>query len=412
MRILHTVRNFNPLDVVGWTVIVGIAAVTSSVLADAAVPNGGPFVPVAPIRVAHAFSVASYDHVPMPEEVRGFYMTSHSAATPKIRQGLWEYAKRNDLNAVVIDIKDFGGQLAFASDNPDFKPFLRDKPTIPELDLVLKEAKEAGLYRIARQFVFQDPLYAHLHPDQAVINKHTRKVWTDFKGVSWVDPASKAAWAYNAEVAKEMYARGFDEIQLDYIRFPSDGTLSTMGYTQWDGKTPKHIVMRDFYAYMHDQLGARGIPLSLDLFGYVTWYRDNDLGIGQLMAHGLAHSTAISAMVYPSHYGAGAAGVANPASEPYKIVAVSLEKANSFYRDIITACDTGVPEYVVSGTGTTKIAVPCDKPLAHQRPWLQAFDIGAVYTKDKINAQIQAVRDKGGKGWLLWNARNVYRDIK
>ena len=398
------------LQLAGWSAIIAMATTSAFVLTTPPPANLTPVVPVMRVAPAPAPEVA---HTRTPKEVRGLYMTSFTAASPSGRKGIFEYAKRNGLNAVVIDIKDFGGALAFAPNDPHLKGLAPAQPTIPNLDAVLDEAHTYGLYRIARLFVFQDPQYANAHPDQAVLNSKTGKVWADFKGISWVDPSSTANWKYNAEVAKEVYARGFDEIQLDYIRFPSDGALTQMSYAKYDGKTPKQKVIGDFYRYMHDQLVVKeGIPLSLDLFGYVTWYRDFDLGIGQLLANGLPNATAISAMVYPSHYGKGAAGFANPAEHPYDIVNVSLAKANTFYADIKTACDAGKPEYLVSGSGTAKIAVPCGQPLAGQRPWLQAFDIGAVYTKDLINAQIKAAQDQGATGWLLWNARNVYRDIK
>lgn len=400
-----------PLQVAGWSAIVvigtsGTLALTSSqptYLTPRAIPaTSVESAPPAP-EVAHKTT---------PGEVRGLYMTSYTAASPKLRNGIFEYAKRNDLNSVVIDIKDSGGALAFKPVRASLKSYAPARPTIPDLDAVLKEARDYGLYRIARLFVFQDPLYANTHPDQAVLNSNTGKVWTDFKGVSWVDPAAKGDWQYNAEVAREAYDRGFDEIQLDYIRFPSDGKLTSISYAKWDGNTPKAQIIGNFYGFMHKELVEKGIPLSLDLFGYVTWYRDFDLGIGQLMATGMPNANAISAMVYPSHYGAGALGFSNPAEHPYEIVKASMDKAGTFYADIKTACAAGAAEYVVSASGSPKIAVPCGKSLAGQRPWLQAFDLGAVYTKEMINAQIKAARDGGATGWLLWNARNVYRDIK
>ncbi len=350
-------------------------------------------------------------HIETPKDVRGFYMSSLSAASPKIRAALFAYAKRNDLNAVVIDIKDFGGKLAFAPADAVLKTYAPERPTITDLDQVLKEARVAGLYRIARLFVFQDPFFAQRNPKEAVLNAAGR-VWVDYKGVSWVDPASQTAWRYNLEVAREAYRRGFDEIQLDYIRFPSDGKLTTIRYARWDGKTPKEKIIGGFYAFMHAGLARRKIPLSLDLFGFTTWYRDFDLGIGQLLVNGLPNADAISAMVYPSHYPSGILGFKNPADHPYEIVQASLAKANALYVDREKACASGARELTISGTGTSKIALPCGVALARQRPWLQAFDLGAVYTADRINAQIKAVREEGASGYLLWNARNAYRDLK
>jgi len=393
-----------PIHVAGWFLILGLFTVTSLYLTE-------PHPEHAPswLAVASASERAPDDgHIPMPEEVRGFYMTAHSAANAKLRADLFAYAERNGLNAVVIDVKDASGLLSFMPKRPSLAPHAPEKATIPDLDQVLQEAGEAGLYRIARVFVFQDPMYAKRFPGEAV-QRAGGGVWADYKGVTWVDPASKAAWAYNIEVAKDVYARGFDEIQFDYIRFPSDGNLRSIVYPHHDPATPKHEVIREFFAHMHRELEQRSkIPISYDLFGYVTWYLDYDLGIGQLLVDALPHATAISAMVYPSHYGAGTLGFANPAAYPYEIVADSLKKANRLYARRDAECAE-----VARGerSATSTLLLPCDAPLAHHRPWIQAFDIGAVYDAEKLRAQVQAVRDQGGKGFLLWNARNAYRDF-
>ncbi len=394
-----------PIRVAGWFTIFGIFALTSLYLTEP-YPDYAPV--WLPVYAAKAEAPEGVRHLPMPEEVRGFYMTAHSAASPKLRADLFAYARRNDLNAVVIDVKDASGLLSFQPKRPSLAAHAPEKATMPDLDAVLKEAGDAGLYRIARVFVFQDPMYVKRFPAEAVQRKGGG-VWADYKGVTWVDPASEAAWRYNVEVAKDVYARGFDEIQFDYIRFPSDGNLASIAYTHYDGKTPKHAVIREFFAFMHRELEKKArIPISYDLFGYVTWYVDYDLGIGQLLVDALPHATAVSAMVYPSHYGAGTLGYANPAAYPYEIVADSLKKANRLYTRREQECAE-----VASGvrSATSGLLMPCDGTLAHHRPWIQAFDIGAVYDAAKLRAQIQAVRDQGGRGWLLWNARNVYKEF-
>lgn len=342
-------------------------------------------------------------HIPMPDEVRGFYMTSYSAASSKIRKRLIDYAKRNDLNAVVLDVKDGNGRLSFMPQRASLQEYAPEKSTISDLDAVLEELGEAGIYRIARVFVFQDPYYVSIRPEEAV--KTTwGSVWQDYKGVTWVDAASRNAWKYNVEIAREIYERGFDEIQFDYIRFPSDGNLKTIEYTHHDPSVQsKPEVLGEFYEYMYRELEeTSNIPISYDLFGYVTWHWGSyDLGIGQQLEYALPYATAISAMVYPSHYGAGTLGFANPSEHPYEVIKDSMEKANALYGEHGRQCAEGVEDPIM----------PCDATLAHHRPWIQAFDIGAVYSADKYWDQIRAVRETGGKGWLLWNARNVYRDF-
>jgi hypothetical protein len=401
------------VHVLGWIAILGTASLA---VASLLAPPSADLETIIPIvhrakqqpLVQAAQAVQGVQHIPMPAEVRGFYMTSYSAASKSLRADLLEYAERNRLNAVVIDVKDGGGLLSFMPDSPTLQAHAPTKSTIPDLDAVLKDVGDHHLYRIARVFVFQDPDYVKRVPAEAV-QRAGGGVWADRKGVTWVDAGSKAAWRYNADIAKEVYDRGFDEIQFDYIRFPSDGNLADITYARDEEKIPKHEVIRKFFDFMHDELEVkRDIPISYDLFGYTTWYTDFDLGIGQLMRDALPDSTAVSAMVYPSHYSAGALGFANPAAHPYEIIDYSLKSVNKLYRQREKEC-SGIEDGTISATSTP--IMPCDGPLAGQRPWIQAFDIGAVYDAPMIQAQIEAVRDNDGAGFLLWNARNVYRDF-
>jgi hypothetical protein len=389
------------LDVAGWLAIGGMTSAVVVHLAwtppQADVPN---------VLAERETETPTGPRVPMPEEVRGVYMTANVAGSKALRDRLTGYLKRNDLNAIVIDIKEAGGQLAFIPASPTLRDYAPEKPMIPDLKAYLKELGESGVYRIARQFVFQDPMFANRYPEEAVL-KENGALWSDHKGVTWVDPASKKAWKYNADVAREAFALGFDEVQLDYIRFPSDGNMSTVRYSRYDGKREKRQVIGDFFRYMHRTLEQdAGIPISYDLFGFATWHT-HDMSIGQMLVDALPYATAISAMVYPSHYPPGTIGFANPADHPYEIIADSLRRANELYDERDAEC-AGVK----TGAASSTPILPCDVPLAHHRPWIQAFDIGAVYTPEMIRAQIKAVRDQHGKGWLLWNARNVYKDFK
>ncbi len=395
-----------PVHVFGWIVIAGTSALAVLYLTTSA-----PVLADAPADSASSTAavIAAPPHRSMPKEVRGVYMSAATAGSAALRADVFAYLKRNRMNAVVIDAKDGNGRLAFKPERASLASASPDVATIKDLDALLSQAGEQGLYRIARVFVFQDPSYVSRFPAEA-IHKKDGGIWADNKGVVWVNPASKADWYYNAEIAREAYARGFDEVQFDYIRFPSDGAMDAIGYPPAEAAKPKHEVIRDFFRFMHSQLEVKSrIPISYDLFGYTTWYVDYDLGIGQLLADALPNASAISPMVYPSHYARNTLGYPNPAEHPYEIISSSLQKANEqLYRPHNKECDdlmTGVK------SATSAFLMPCNAPLAEQRPWIQAFDIGAVYTPDMIRTQIKAVRDQGGTGFLLWNARNVYRDF-
>ncbi|MFH0927904.1 MAG: putative glycoside hydrolase, partial [bacterium] len=174
--------------------------------------------------------------------------------------------------------------------------------------------------------------------------------------------------------------------QFDYIRFPSDGNMSLVEYAHYDPiKETRSDVMIKFFAYLDQELRQKGIPISADLFGFAYWSRDFDMNIGQRIRDAAPYFTALSPMAYPSHYPAGTLDFKNPADHPYEIVAETLKKGKEIMAEF--------PEV-----------------KWQSRPWIQDFDIGADYDAAKIQAQMKAVVDEGGSGWLLWNARNVYTE--
>ncbi|MEK7451709.1 MAG: putative glycoside hydrolase, partial [Patescibacteria group bacterium] len=166
----------------------------------------------------------------------------------------------------------------------------------------------------------------------------------------------------------------------DYVRFASDGKIGLIRYPVYDEKESKLLTMKNFFSAVGDPLRAEGIPISFDVFGLICMTNDG-LGIGQRLLDVLSTADFVSPMIYPSHFANGFQGLKNPAQYPYEVVKISLDHA-----------------ILQSGTSTKK----------QYRPWIQDFDIGAIYTAEKIEAQIKAVRDAGASGFLIWNARNVY----
>jgi len=185
-------------------------------------------------------------------------------------------------------------------------------------------------------------------------------------------------------LAKNGFYHGFDEINFDYIRFPSDGKTQNMNFHFWDENTTKAGALKGFFEYLRQELV--GEKISIDLFGQVTTNRD-DMGIGQLLEYAFESFDYISPMVYPSHYVDGFMGFGNPADYPYEIVKYSME------------------------TALTREKAYSDIPLAKFRPWLQDFNMGAYYTADMVRAEIRATQDALGdnyNGFMLWNPSNIY----
>mgnify|MGYP001614487869 CR=1 FL=1 len=354
-------------------------------------PNATVY-PVSDAAVERERNGAGSAHTALPEHVKGIYLTTASVNGNKYQEML-ALADRTEINALVVDMKDDNGAPGFRIAHPDYADLSRDKPTIPDLAAVAADAHAHGLYMIARLPVFQDSWFADRHPEFAM---HTRgggpfdsaqgRLWRDRRGIRWLDPAAQGVWQYNAALAEEAYAAGFDEVQLDYIRFASDGDISTIVFPVWDNVEPKPKVMERFFAFMSERLRGQEIPLSVDLFGYTFRVDDGyDLGIGQRLALTLPYVDFVSPMVYPSHYPSGHLGLANPAASPGIVVDDALADGQ-------TIIDEVRPDF------------------RGVRPWLQDFDMGADYTASMVRQQIDAAEKRGAEGWLLWNARNVFTE--
>ncbi len=327
-----------------------------------------------------------------PKEVKALYITAWSTTLPDRMNGFVDLIKREKLNAVIIDVKDYSGYIAYDTENEDVLKYEAKKVIIPDVDDLIQKFHNSGIYVIARVTVFQDPILAAARPDLAIKNNVTGRLWKDNSGLAWIDPGSIEARNYIVEIAKDASARGFDEINFDYIRFPSDGRLSQMSFPFYDSeKQTKREVMKEVFE--HFRLNLPNVVISVDLFGLATVNRD-DLGIGQIIEDAFENFDYICPMVYPSHYANGFIGYQNPAQYPYEIVKYSIKHATERLDKFRTAQEDNYEEQ--------------KKPLAKIRPWLQAFDIGAIYGPKMVRAQIDASNESGGVGWILWNASNKY----
>lgn len=320
-------------------------------------------------------------HIDTPSQVKAIYMTSWVGGNKNLRDSLVKIADETEINSIVIDIKDYTGRIAFEVSDPLLKGLGAYEKRIGDIKEFIAELHKKNIYVIGRISVFQDRYLVGRRPDLAVRRKSDNGVWKDFKGISWLDPGSKEVWDYIVALARESHSVGFDELNFDYIRFPSDGNMKDISYP-WSGTKKKTEVMAEFFAYLRENLGDMKAPLSVDLFGMTTTNTD-DLNIGQNLENALKYFDYVAPMVYPSHYPPGFNGFKNPATEPYKIVKFSM--------------DSAVLRARVASTTPRKL-----------RPWLQDFNLGATYNAPMVRAQIQATYDTGLDSWMLWNASNRY----
>lgn len=320
------------------------------------------------------------EHIKTPAAVRAVYMTSWVAGTPSLRNSLITFVADSEINSIVVDIKDYSGKVSFEMNSPTIAAMQSVEQRIPDVRALIGELHQKGMYVIGRVSVFQDPQATHMRPELAVQNKNGG-VWKDRKGLSYIDPGAQEYWKYIVAIARESENVGFDEINFDYIRFPSDGQLALAVFPYQSGRA-KADVLEEFFIYLHDELKDLPTPISADIFGLVTWVPD-DLNIGQVFERIAPHFDYIAPMVYPSHYADGFEGFKNPAEHPYEVIQKSLLR--------------GVERLKAIGESPEKL-----------RPWIQDFDLGAVYGVAEVNKEKQATYDVGLTSWMAWDPSNTY----
>lgn len=374
--------------------------------------------------------------------IKALYMTADvandsGAGATRLRDKIIRVVEETEVNGLVIDVKEVCGQ--------DYNE--------KRVKRLLAELKDKGIWTIARIVIFKDASQIEAHPEWYLTRKSAKQVgeecfrkrhlrtkpagnqlpatnnqpfWQDRRGGYWLDPASLGAREYILSVSKRMIDLGFDELQFDYIRFPSDGDVEYAQYPAWDKKTPKQAVLKSFFAYLHDNLKEHKpeIILSADLFGYVAAQRE-DLTIGQRLEDIGAFFDYVSFMVYPSHYYGGLYLPADPArglgavdysfsearANPDVVVERSLLAARDFLDGKIATSTpaTSTPIEVVIDGGAAE-------GRARLRPWLEDFfheeDKAASrpYGAQKVRMQIDAAERVEDHGWLLWNAANIYSE--
>jgi hypothetical protein len=322
-----------------------------------------------------AAAVPEKPAVRKPKYVRGIHLTSWVTGSPKLRAVVNQMLDETELNTVVVDVKEYEGEVYIPGvrQADEFKSYVK---AIPDLQSYLASLKSKGIYTIARIVVFKDNIVPRKKPEWSVKNGQGTP-WKDRRGITWLDPYNKEAWNYNIGIAERCVELGFDEIQFDYIRFPSDGNTKDCHYCEVHNSTTSANALVAFLKEAHDRLKPKGVNISIDVFGLTTTVK-HDMGIGQKIVEMAQWVDYVSPMVYPSHYNKYEYNIPDPNKAPYKTVYLGMEGA--------------------------KRRLGADK----LRPYLQDFSLGYHYGAKEVRAQIQATYDNDIGEWLLWNPRCVY----
>jgi hypothetical protein len=309
-----------------------------------------------------------------PREVRGVHVTAPLAGLPG---KLEDYTALSayGLNTIEVDVKDENGQVGFVSSElPALARDIGAARPYYDVESVVERVHAAGMYLIGRVVVFEDPELSAARPALAVRRSDGSR-WLNNAGLGWVNPYDRRVWRYAVGIGAAAAKAGFDEIQFDYVRFPSDGDISQIVYPHRRAE-PKGTTIASFLGYASSVLRPLGVRVSADLFGLAATH---DLGIGQVPKRVAGYLDAIYPMVYPSHFSSGEYGIQDPDTYPGRMVAHALF---DFRRQV--------------------------KGKAVLIPWLQDFSLGHRYGLIEVTDQIAAARRQHARGYMLWNPEGVY----
>lgn len=321
---------------------------------------------------------------PQFKPVRGIYISFYAIGSQAFREHAFDLLENTTLNAVIIDVKGDRGNIAFPSHTllageigaQDYLP-------MKDIDELMAYFKSRNVYTIARLVVFKDNPLARAKPNLAVLNGRTGELWIDNEGLAWTDPFQEEVWGYNIAIAREAAEKGFDEIQFDYIRFPTDGDLEGASFSQPATRETRQAAIQGFLAKAGMALKPLGVKVAVDTFGYTAW-REDDMGIGQRLEDLALLVDVISPMLYPSTFADGIPGYTYAVAYPYELVYHTMGRA-------------------MERVGETGVEI---------RPWLQDFPDYAFdrrpFTSEEVRAQKKAATDAGASGWMLWDPRVKY----
>jgi hypothetical protein len=309
-----------------------------------------------------------------PREVRGVHVTMALAG---LEGKIEEYTalKAYGLNTLEVDVKDENGKIGFVSPNmPKLAREVGAAQPYYDVARVVQTVHAAGMYLIGRVVVMEDPTLSAARPDLALLNPDGSR-WLNAGGLGWVNPYDQRVWRYVVGVGKAAAEAGFDEVQFDYVRFPTDGDVSQIIFRH-KVKEAKGTTIARFLRYAGSQLHPLGVRVSADVFGLAATH---DLGIGQVPKKVAPYVDTLYPMVYPSHFGSGEYGIQDPDAYPGRTVARAILDFRRQLKGKVTLI-----------------------------PWLQDFSLQHQYSLIEVTDQIAATRRQHTGGYLLWNPEGIY----
>jgi len=279
-------------------------------------------------------------------KVRGLYVSAHSVALKGRLDELIELAKKNNINAFVIDVKGDYGELTFPMSDEinKYTKSANKNPIIKDIEPVIKKLKDNGIYAIARIVSFKDTIYAKENPDKIIVYRDGGKAFTNSDGLVWVSAYDKNLWEYNVTVAQK------------------------------------------YLHYAKEELESYDVYISADIYGQVGSSLD-DMALGQFWEAVSSEVDYVSPMMYPSHYGKGVYGLAVPDANPYKTIYASTK--DSINRNNNIDSPAIIRPWIQAFTAT----------------WVKGH---ISYGPNEIKDQVKAMKDLGVDEYILWSPTNRY----
>jgi hypothetical protein len=312
-------------------------------------------------------------------EVRAIYLTGVMAGSGHGERIIRHWREVGG-NSVVFDIKDSDGIVNIAFDHP---LATGQKHYISDLPKLIRFLHSQNMHAIARVAIFRDEHLVTTHPELAVKSHRTGEPWRENGKLVWTDPSNIKVQDYDIALAKYVAQAGVDEVQFDYVRFPAEGDQKDASFNYQTGHASwqRSEVIADFLQRAYAQIHPTGVLLSLDVFGVMAWQRPVDLAhTGQDIVAMAKHCDVLSPMIYPSHF-FGMDGYEKPGDAPEHFIGESMDRFKLITKDSAVVI----------------------------RPWLQAFAWRTkTYSPKYVEVQVEVAKQKGGVGFLFWNANNDY----
>ena len=306
-----------------------------------------------------------------PHAERGVFLTPSSAADDDFLKDTMDRISVFSHPALVVDVK--GSAVYFLSGAPMATELKLVRP-LYDLPAIVSEAHRRGITVIGRFIALKDPSLASRKSETQIRHPlRTRSV-----GSVWVDAENAVTLQYNREILEDLVQSGIDEINLDYIRYPTEYAPSEIGLS--GAEKAAHIEKFLLMAREVIDASGRDTKLGISTFAILGWnFPMNFEPLGQDIPRFAEIVDVISPMAYPSTFSINA--YYDPArdkgSRMYSLVLRTLLG----YRDLVGPQN------------------------AHKiRPWIQGYGV----TEKNMHDQMQAVFDADLCGFTVWSASNTY----